>query len=98
MHQLVSTSGVQVTTIPIMIPATSVAGAPSINAQSLLWFGGCQPDDEERIVEMKLDQEADNSQKEDDSQEEVLNRDEEFLRGVSDRREYTRETRKQRSN
>ena len=47
----------QVTTIPITIPVTSIVEAPSIDVQSQLWVKGCQPNEEERIVEMELDQE-----------------------------------------
>ena len=52
MHQLISTPGVQVTTIPITIPVTSIPEALSIDVQSQLWIKGCQLDEEERIVEM----------------------------------------------
>ena len=36
MHQLISTPGVQVTAIPITLPVTSIAGAPSVDIQSQL--------------------------------------------------------------
>ena len=36
MHQLISTPGVQVTTISITIPVT-IAGVPSVDVQSQLW-------------------------------------------------------------
>ena len=72
MHQLIRTPGVQVTTIPITIPVTSIAGVPSIDVQSQLWVEGCQPDEEERVVEMELDQEQEEDpQEEEDTQEEV---------------------------
>ena len=72
MHQLISTLGVQVTTIPITILVTSIAGAPSVDVQSQLWVEGCQPDEEERVVETELDQEQEEDpQEEKDSQEEV---------------------------
>ena len=62
----------QVTTILITIPVTSIADAPSIDVQSQLWVKGHQPDEEERIVEMELDQEQEeDSQEEEDSQKEV---------------------------
>ena len=57
MHQLISTPGVQVTTIPITILVTNIAGAPSLDVQSQLWVEGRQPEEEERVVEMELDQE-----------------------------------------
>ena len=72
MHQLISTPGVQVTTIPITILVTSIAGVPSIDVQSQLWVEGHQPNEEERVVEMELDQEQEEDpQEEVDSQEEV---------------------------
>ena len=72
MHQLISTPGVQVTTIPITIPVTNIAGAPSLDVQSQLWVEGRQPEEEERVVEMELDQEQEEDpQEEEDSQEEV---------------------------
>ena len=72
MQQLISTPGMQVTTFPITIPVTSIAEVPSIDVQSQLWVKGHQPDEEERIVEMELDQEQEEDpQEEEDSQKEV---------------------------
>ena len=81
MHQLISTPGVQVTTIPITIPVTSIAEAPSINVQSQLWVKRHQPDEEERIVEMELDQEQEEDPQEgENSQKEVPQEEDEVWR------------------
>ena len=81
MHQLISTPGVQVTTIPITILVTSIAGAPSVYVQSQLWVEGHQSDEEERVVEMELDQEQEEDpQEEEDSQEEVPQEEDEVQR------------------
>ena len=76
MQQLISTSGIQVTTIPITIPLASVAETAPITIQSQLWLEGQQPkaDNEERVVEMELDKEQEDLQEEEggtqeDSQE-----------------------------
>ena len=79
MHQLVSTPRVQLTTIPITIPVTSIAGAPSVDIQSQLWVEGRLPDEEERVVEVELDQEQEDPQEE-DSQEEVSQEEDEVQR------------------
>ena len=72
MHQLISTLGVQVTTILITILVKSIAEVSSIDDQSQLWVEGHQPDEEETVVEMELDQEQEEDpQEEEDSQEEV---------------------------
>ena len=64
MQQLVSTPGIQVTTIPITIPLTSVMGTAPVTFQSQLWLEGQQleADDKERVVEMELDKEQGDSQ------------------------------------
>ena len=64
MHQLINTPGVQVTTIPVTIPVTSAAKTAPFTIQSQLWLEGHQPkvDDEERMVEMELDAEQEDSQ------------------------------------
>ena len=81
MHQLISTPGVQVTSIPITIPVTSIAEAPSIDVQSQLWIKGHQPDEEERIVEMELDQEQEEDPQEGEgSQKEVPQEEDEVWR------------------
>ena len=71
MHQLVSTPGIQVTTIPITIPLTTVTEAAPITLQSHLWVKGHQPEreDSERVVEVELDQEQSKSQGEDPRKE-----------------------------
>ena len=61
MQQLISTPGVQVTTIPVMIPGTSVAEATPIDIQSQFWVEGHQPDNEEKVLEMELVQEQEDS-------------------------------------
>ena len=63
MHQLVSTLGVQVTTIPITIPLTTVMETAPITLQSHLWVKGPQPkrEDNERVVEVELNQEQSKS-------------------------------------
>ena len=81
MHQLISTPGVQVTSIPITIPVTSIAEAPSIDVQSQLWIKGHQPEEEERIVEMELDQEQEEDPQEGEgSQKEVPQEEDEVWR------------------
>ena len=78
MYQLISTLGVQVTTIPITIPVTSITEVPSIDVQSQLWVKGHHPDEEERIVEMELDQEQDEDPQEgENSQKEVPQKEDE---------------------
>ena len=72
MHQLISMPRIQVTTIPITIPVTGITEAPSIDVQSQLWIKGHQPEEEERIVEMELDQEQEEDpQRGESSQKEV---------------------------
>ena len=78
MHQLVSTPGIQVTTIPITIPLTTVMEDAPITLQSHLWVEGHQPEreDSERVVEVELNQEQSESQgkeprKEGDMQEDL---------------------------
>ena len=81
MYQLISTPGIQVTTIPITIPVTGIAEAPSINVQSQLWIKGYQPEEEERIVEMELDQEQEEDpQKGESSHKEVPQEEDEVQR------------------
>ena len=74
MQQLVSTLGIQVTTIPITIPLMSGMGTAPVTFQSQLWLEGHQPkaDNEERVVEMELDQEQGDSQEEEGSTQEDL--------------------------
>ena len=64
MHHLINTPGVQVTTIPVPIPVTSAAEMAPFTIQSQLWLEGHQPkvDDEEKVVEMELDAEQEDSQ------------------------------------
>ena len=66
MQQLISTPGIQVTTIPITIPLASVMEVASISIQSQLWIEGQQPeaDNEERVVEVELDKEQGGLQEE----------------------------------
>ena len=64
MHQLVSTPGIQMTTIPITIPLTTVMEAALMTLQSHLWVKGHQPEreDSKRVMEVELNQEQSESQ------------------------------------
>ena len=72
MQQLISTPGIQVTTIHITILLASVVEMAPISIQSQLWLEGQQSeaDDEERVVEVELDKkQGDLQEEEGDTQE-----------------------------
>ena len=101
MHQLINTPGVQVTTIPVIIPVTSAAKMAPFTIQSQLWLEGHQPKvgNEERVVEIELDVEQEDSQEEKESKNRLRgtklkrnqNSDQNVRRGIIRGREFHRE-------
>ena len=70
MQQLVSTPGVQLTTIPVTIPLINTAATVPITLQSQFWVEGHkqEQEDSKRVVEVKLDKEKTEGSQEEDTQ------------------------------